>query len=130
MTSGDRRLQRVGSKRASERFRTFERGEAATDEEWVPLPAVLIEEEDRLAGRSHARLGRQHRVTCNEDETKEIVTEISAAFRNRCRHLLRSLQLASDHLLLPLEPRVSAQSVDGAMFGCRHEPGARVVRNA
>src|SRR5438132_8324394 len=55
MTSGDRRLQRVGSKRASERLRTFERGEPATDEEWVPLPAVLIEEEDRLAGRSHAR---------------------------------------------------------------------------
>src|SRR5438128_9513057 len=55
MTSGDRRLQRVGSKRASERLRTFEPGEPATDEEWVPLPAVLIEEEDRLAGRSHAR---------------------------------------------------------------------------
>src|SRR5205823_12620320 len=55
MTSGDRRLQRVGSKRASERLRTFERGEPATDEEWVPLPAVLIEEEDRLAGRSHPR---------------------------------------------------------------------------
>src|SRR5205823_1235441 len=54
MTSGDRRLQRVGSKRASERLRTFERGEPATDEEWVPLPAALIEEEDRLAGRSLA----------------------------------------------------------------------------
>src|SRR5207253_8318016 len=77
-----------------------------------------------------ARLGRQHRVTCDEDEAKEIVTEITAPLRNRCRHLLRGLQLASDLLALPLEPRVSAQSVDGAMFGCRHEPGARVIRNA
>src|SRR5437762_13800791 len=65
MTSGDRRLQRVGSKRASERFRTFERGEAATDEEWVSLPAVLIEKEDGLAGRSHARL-RARRLDLHE----------------------------------------------------------------
>ena len=91
---------------------------------------VRREASEQPKRQCHARLGRQHRVTCNEDETKEIVTEITAAFRNRRRHLLRSLQLASDHLLLPLEPRVSAQSVDGAMFGCRHEPGARVVRNA
>src|SRR2546430_9165487 len=50
-----RRLQRIWPERAAERLRAFERREPATDEELVPLPAVLIEKEDGLAGRSHAR---------------------------------------------------------------------------
>src|SRR2546430_7678490 len=56
MAGRDRRLQRVWPERAAERLGAFERGEPATDEELVPPPAVLIEKEDGLAGRPHARL--------------------------------------------------------------------------
>src|SRR5207253_2973802 len=93
---------------------------------WISMMATRPWASGQPQRQCDARLGRQHRVTCDEDEAKEIVTEITAPLRNRCRHLLRGPQLASDLLALPLEPRVSAQSVDGAMFGCRHEPGARV----
>src|SRR5213080_1796392 len=65
MAGRDRRLQRIWPERAAERLRAFERREPATDEELVPLPAVLIEKEDGLAGRSHARL-RARRLDLHE----------------------------------------------------------------
>src|SRR5207247_9622178 len=105
-------------------------GDGRVEEEGGARDLVSGEASGQPRRQCDARLGRQHRVAGDEDKAKEIVTEITAAFRNRRRKLLRSLHFASDLLTLPLEPCVSAQSVDGAMFGGRHEPGARVVRNA
>ena len=44
--------------------------------------------------------------------------------------LLLRLELAAELLVLALEPLVAAELVDGAVLGGRHEPGARVVRDA
>ena len=55
MAGGDPGLQGVGAEGPAELLGARERGEAPADEEAVPAPAVLIEEEDRLAGRTDPR---------------------------------------------------------------------------
>ena len=54
MAGSDRRLQCVGSKRAAEPLGSLERRQAAPDEQTIPACAVLIEEQDGLAGGSDA----------------------------------------------------------------------------
>ena len=55
MARGDRGLQRVGAQRPAQLLRPGERDEAAADEQVVPASAVLVEEEDWLAGGTDAR---------------------------------------------------------------------------
>lgn len=55
MTSGDRGLERVRSKRATELLGPFKRGETTADEELIPQGAVLIEEQDGLPRRADPR---------------------------------------------------------------------------
>ena len=47
-------LQRVRTERALQRLRASQRGETASDEQLVPAGAVLVREEDGLAGRTEA----------------------------------------------------------------------------
>src|SRR5205823_6642188 len=54
MTGGDRSLENVRAACAPELSGTLERGQTATDEELIPKPAVLIEQQDGLSRRSHA----------------------------------------------------------------------------
>src|SRR5262245_43814445 len=55
MTGGDRGLQRIRPKRASERFSALQRRKAATDEELIPPRAVLLEKRDDLSRRTDTR---------------------------------------------------------------------------
>src|ERR1700687_329956 len=45
-------------------------------------------------------------------------------------HLLLSLKLPTNFLVLPHEPLVSAQEIDRTMLRSGHQPGAGVVRDA
>src|SRR3546814_9302269 len=56
MAGRDRRLQRVVAVGAAERLGTLQRGQPAADQQPVPVCAVLLEQQDRFAVRSHARL--------------------------------------------------------------------------
>jgi hypothetical protein len=55
MTGGNCGLQRIRPARAAKLLRALERGETAADEELIPLPAVLIQEQDGLSRRAYAR---------------------------------------------------------------------------
>jgi hypothetical protein len=55
MTGGDRGLERVRAERAAEILGTLECRETAMDEELVPTPAVLIEQQDGLSRLAHPR---------------------------------------------------------------------------
>src|SRR3984957_12674182 len=57
MTCSDGSLKRVGAARATEFFCTIERSQAATDEQLIPEPAILIEQQDRFARRAGSRSG-------------------------------------------------------------------------
>ena len=48
---GNRCLQHVWAARASERVCAAQRVQTATDQQSIPQHAVLIEQQDRLAGR-------------------------------------------------------------------------------
>src|SRR5437879_6240892 len=56
MTRCDRRLQSVRPERAAEFFRTLESHQSAAHENAIPSRAILIEQWDRFARRSDARL--------------------------------------------------------------------------
>ena len=74
----------------------------------------------------------QHGMTCGEDEAKEIVADVivdGSIEIGHGRFLLR-VELVAEQLVLALEQLVSAQKIDRAMFGSRHEPGTRIVGNA
>jgi len=68
----------------------------------------------------------------NEHETQEVVAHVVVALNAEIRHghLLLELELASELFLFALESLVATQAVDRAMLRRRHEPGARVVRDA
>ena len=55
VASRDRRLEGIRPERATERLRPGQGGEASPDQELVPAGAVLVEQEDRFAGRTEAR---------------------------------------------------------------------------
>src|SRR5258705_7666412 len=54
MTRGNGSLERVGSGGATKRFGTLERRQTAPDQQMIPAPAVLVQQQNRLTGRSHA----------------------------------------------------------------------------
>src|SRR5439155_14017486 len=66
-----------------------------------------------------------------ENEAKEIVADIVVDRGVEIRTgVLAGLEVAPELLVLSLEQLVPAQAVDPAVLRGRHEPGARVVRNA
>ena len=71
-------------------------------------------------------------MTGREHEAQEVVADVvvDRGVDIGLAHLLTYLELATQLLLLALEPRRSAQSVDRAVLCGGHEPGARVVRDA
>ena len=79
-----------------------------------------------------ARLRREHRMTCDEHEAKEIVPDVVAQVRidARLRFLEQLLDLARELVLLLGVQLPLAQPVEGAVLRRRHEPRRRVVRNA
>ena len=70
-------------------------------------------------------------MTGGEDEAEQVVADVivDCCVEIRHGHFLGD-ELATEFLVLALEPRVAAEEIDGAMFGGSHEPGARVVRDA
>src|SRR3546814_6177170 len=80
MAGRDRRLQRVVAVGAAERLGTLQRGQPAADQQPVPVCAVLLEQQDRFAVRSHASLAarglqfqqRQPAVHRSEEHTSEL----------------------------------------------------------
>ena len=79
-----------------------------------------------------ARLGREDRMAGREHEAQQVVADVvvDGGVEVRRGHLLLGLELATELLVLALEPLASAQEVDRAMLRGGHEPGARVVRDA
>jgi hypothetical protein len=67
-----------------------------------------------------------------EHEPKQVVADIVVEGRLEICHgqLLPKLGLVTELLVLPLDEFVSAKTVDGAMLRRRHEPGARLLRDA
>ncbi len=57
MTGGNRSLQGVRAARAAKFLGAIERGQAAADQQLIPLRAVLIEKQNGLSRRAHARPG-------------------------------------------------------------------------
>src|SRR5262249_1476879 len=55
VTRGNGGLEGIRTEGASQLFRALEGGETAADEEVIPTRTILIEEQDRLAGRTDAR---------------------------------------------------------------------------
>ena len=107
---GDRRL------RDEERTRDLLRRQAA----------------EQAERQRNARLGGENRMAGREHEAQEVVAHVIVEGRVEIRHgqLLLRLELATELLVLALEPLVSAQEIDRAMLRGGHEPGARVVRDA
>src|SRR5206468_4110043 len=79
-----------------------------------------------------AGLGRENRMTGYEHETQEVVADVLIArgLEIPRRLLVPGLELVTEHRVLALEPRASAQQVDRAMLRGGHQPGARIVRYA
>ena len=68
----------------------------------------------------------------DEDQAQQVVADVvveRGVEVGRRRSLLR-LELVAELLVLALEQLVAAQLVDGAVLRGRHQPGARVVRDA
>ena len=57
MTSRDRRLNRIGTPQPAKLLRPLQLCQPALDEQSIPLPAILIEKQNRLSRRTHSRLG-------------------------------------------------------------------------
>ena len=70
-------------------------------------------------------------MTGNKHEAEQVVADIII---ERCIEIghghLSGCELAAEFLVLALEPRVSAEVIDGTMFSRGHQPGPRVVRDA
>jgi hypothetical protein len=66
-----------------------------------------------------------------EDEPQQVVTHgfVHRSFEIRRGHLL-GFELVAEFAMLALEQLVAPQEIDGAMLGRRHQPGARVARDA
>jgi hypothetical protein len=56
VTCGDGSLESVRARSAAEFFSALKRREASMNEELIPARAVLIEKQDRFAGRTYARV--------------------------------------------------------------------------
>ena len=71
-------------------------------------------------------------MTRDEHEAQQVVTHVvwSRGVEIPHAHLLLQHEVATELLLLTLEPFVPPQTIDRAMFRSGHEPGAGVVRDA
>src|SRR5277367_527672 len=54
---------------------------------------------------------------------------VESRFEVRHGHLFL-FQFASEFCVFTFEPGVAAEVINGTMFGCSHQPGARIIRNA
>ncbi len=83
-----------------------------------------------------ARFRREHGMAGDEDQTEQVVLNISIGCggQRSCEvrkgALLLFLQLARELFVFPFQPRVVAQNVDSAVLGGSHEPCAGVLRDA
>ena len=70
-------------------------------------------------------------MTGNEEQAQQVITNIvvKSGLQIRRGHLFRP-KLSTQSLVLALNPCVSSEVIHGAMLGSRHEPGARVIRDA
>ena len=68
----------------------------------------------------------------DEDQAEQVVTHgiVDGHVEILDGPLLPFLDLESQLLVFSLEPLGPAEMIDSAMFGGRHEPGARIVRDA
>src|SRR5258708_32320313 len=66
----------------------------------------------------------------NGYQAQQVVANIviEGCIEVRHDHLSRR-ELATEFLVLALEPRVSAEVINRTMLGCGHKPGSRVVRD-
>ena len=84
----------------------------------------------------HPRLGGEDRMAGDEDQAEQIVANVIIQSAARFPHLklarahLSGVQFTAKLFVLALQPRVSAEIIDGAMLGRGHQPGARIVRHA
>jgi hypothetical protein len=71
-------------------------------------------------------------MTGYEYEAQEVVADVivDRGLEIRRGQLLLDLELATELLVLALEPLVAAEEIDRTMLRGGHEPGARVVRDA
>ena len=78
------------------------------------------------------RLDGENRMAGDEHQAQEIIADVvvDRLVEVRRGDFSLDLHLATDLLVLALEPLVAAQEVDGTMLRGGHEPGARIVRNA
>jgi hypothetical protein len=77
-----------------------------------------------------AGFGRQHWMAGREHQPQQIVTNVvvHGSSEIRLRHL--ALSFMAEFFELALETLVASHTIDGAMLGGGHQPGAWVVRNA
>jgi len=70
-------------------------------------------------------------MTGDEEQAQQIITNIvvKSGVQIRHGHLFRP-KLSTQFLMFSLKSRVSAEVIHGTMLGSRHEPGARVIRDA
>jgi hypothetical protein len=70
-------------------------------------------------------------MASREHQAKKVVTDGVVKPSIEVRHgRLFSLEVPADLLVCALEPLVSAELINRAMFGDSHQPSARVVRDA
>ncbi len=67
-----------------------------------------------------------------EDQPQQVVADrvVERGLEVGRRRVLRRLHVVADLLVLPIEHPAAPEVIDGAVLGRRHEPGARVPRNA
>ncbi len=70
-------------------------------------------------------------MTGDENQSQQVISNIVVESRIQIghSHLFRA-QLATKLLVLALDPRISAEVINGTMLGGGHEPSAGIVRNA
>jgi len=83
-------------------------------------------------GQRDPRLAGEHGVAAGEHQAEEVVAEVLLTGDGQLGRGQRELRadVAPELLVLALEVGVAAQPVDRPVLGGRHEPGARIGRDA
>src|SRR2546422_2965226 len=97
-----------------------------------PRDLVGREAAEQPERERHACFGREYRMTGCEHEAEQIVADVIVERRGQLPlgTLLAGFELVTELGVLALEQLAPAQGVDGSVLCGRHEPGARVVRDA
>jgi hypothetical protein len=91
---------------------------------------------DQAQGERGPCLGRQNRVAGDEDEAQDVVVDAASVEHAgelivaEHRRLLNQSGFGAELLHLALEGLATPEPVDRAVFGGRHQPSARVDRDA